>query len=679
MPIHHVPARKDRRTTFAVGRLCAIGSLATIVAGLLAPGVAGAGETRSVLVTFDTTDHVRQAIERVSAFRNGHGIGGRTVAIASSDRNLATLAATPGVLAVEPDLTYRAADLPNDPCISSPGACNGLTSTYVNQIDLDAAWSNSKGSSVTIAVLDGGVDPGNGDVASKLVAGEIDYVGDGPSTHGTSVAAIAGAATNNGVGIAGTGWNAGLRSYKVLDQSGAGLLSDVISALHAAADSGANVINMAFAGAASVALDEAVGYARNKGAVIVAAAGNDGATTPVYPAASPGVIAVGSTTTNDTIAPFSNTGSWVDLYAPGVSVPAPNSSGVIAPFTGTSASTPIVSGVVALMRARSPGLTNDQVADLLTSTAVEIGAGTLRVDAGRAVSTWSPYGGLANGLRIAGGNVDGDADQEVVTGAGAGGGPHVIVADRTGPILGSFYAYDPGFRGGVDVATGDLDGDGRDEIVTGAGPGGGPHVRGFNASGTPLAGFFAYDPGFTGGVNVAAGDVDGDGRDEIVTGAGAGGGPSVTVRRADGTLLASFFAYDPGFTGGVDVSTGDLDGDGRDEIVTGAGAGGGPHVRAFSMYGTPYAGFFAYDPGFAGGVRVGTVDLEGDGRDEILTGPGPGGGPHVTARGADGTMLRSFYAVAPGFTGGIDVGGFSGSLLVGTLKDIDTARIVPTN
>ncbi|MGC1512499.1 MAG: S8 family serine peptidase [Acidimicrobiales bacterium] len=679
MPINHVPARLNRRATFPMGRLCAIGSLAAIVAGLVAPSAAGAGEAPSMLVTFDTTDHVRHALEHVSAFRNSHRIGGRTVAVASSELNLASLAGAPGVLAVESDVTYRAADLPNDPCISSPGACNGLTSSYVNQIDLDAAWSNSRGSGTTIAVLDGGVDPGNADVASKLVAGEIDYVGDGASTHGTSVAAIAGAATNNGVGIAGTGWNAGLRSYKVLDQSGAGLLSDVISALNAAADTGAQVITMAFAGPASVALDEAIASARNKGSVIVAAAGNDAGATPVYPAASPGVIAVGSSTSSDTIAPFSNTGSWVDLYAPGVGVPAPNSSGAIAPFTGTSASTPIVAGIVALMRARSPGLTVDQVADLLTSTAVAIGSGALRVDAGRAVSTWSPYSGLANGLRIAGGNVDGDTDQEVVTGAGSGGGPHVIVADRTGPILGSFYAYDPGFRGGVDVTTGDLDGDGHDEIVTGAGPGGGPHVRGFNASGAPVASFFAYDPGFTGGVNVAAGDVDGDGRDEIVTGAGAGGGPNVTVRRADGTLLASFFAYDPQFTGGVDVATGDLDGDGRDEIITGAGAGGGPHVRAFSLGGTPYASFFAYDPGFAGGVRVGTVDLEGDGRDEILTGPGPGGGPHVTARRADGTIVLSFYAVAPGFTGGIDVGGFSGSLLVGTLTQVDTARIIAAN
>ncbi len=76
---------------------------------------------------------------------------------------------------------------------------------------------------------------------------------------------------------------------------------------------------------------------------------------------------------------------------------------------------------------------------------------------------------------------------------------------------------------------------------------------------------------------------------------------------------------------------------------------------------------------------MGTVDLEGDGRDEILTGPGPGGGPHVMARRADGTILLSFFAVAPGFTGGIDVGGFSGSLLVGTLTQVDTARIIAAN
>src|SRR5207244_5549205 len=101
--------------------------------------------------------------------------------------------------------------------------------------------------------------------------------------------------------------------------------------------------------------------------------------------------------------------------------------------------------------------------------------------------------------------------------------------------------------------------------------------------GTVLRSFFAYDAGFSGGVSVAAGDVNGDGRADIITGAGAGGAPHVKAFSGlDGSVLRSFFAYDAGFSGGVYVAAGDVNGDGRTDIVTGAGAGGMPHVKAFS-------------------------------------------------------------------------------------------------
>ena len=116
------------------------------------------------------------------------------------------------------------------------------------------------------------------------------------------------------------------------------------------------------------------------------------------------------------------------------------------------------------------------------------------------------------------------------------------------------------------------------------------------------------DPAFPGGVTVAAGDVTGDGVAEIITGAGPGGGPHVRAFSLAGggvTEVASFFAYDPAFPGGVHVAAGDVTGDGVAEIITGAGPGGGPHVRAFSLAGgtsTEVASFFAYDPAFPGGV-----------------------------------------------------------------------------
>src|SRR5205823_4533252 len=131
------------------------------------------------------------------------------------------------------------------------------------------------------------------------------------------------------------------------------------------------------------------------------------------------------------------------------------------------------------------------------------------------------------GVHVATGDVNGDGVLDVITAPAGGGGPHVRVFDgATGAVLAEFFAYDPTFGGGVSVAAADLTGDGKADIVTGAGPGGGPHVKAFDVNaGKELASYYAYDASFRGGVNVAAGDVDGDGLGDIVTGAGPGGGP----------------------------------------------------------------------------------------------------------------------------------------------------------
>ena len=268
-----------------------------------------------------------------------------------------------------------------------------------------------------------------------------------------------------------------------------------------------------------------------------------------------------------------------------------------------------------------------------------------------------PYTG---GVHVTAADLDGDGLVEIITGTGLGGKPQVRVFNTNGvPTSTTFMAYDPSFTGGVHVATGDIDGDGKAEIITGAGPGAGPHVRAFESDGTPMpVSFFAYDPSFTGGVHVATGDIDGDGKDEIITGAGPGAGPHVRAFESDGTPMpVSFFAYDPSFTGGVHVATGDIDGDGKDEIITGAGPGAGPHVRAFESDGTPMpVSFFAYEPSFTGGVHVATGDIDSDGKDEIITGAGPGAGPHVRAFESDGTpMPVSFFAYNPSFRGGVHV------------------------
>jgi hypothetical protein len=285
--------------------------------------------------------------------------------------------------------------------------------------------------------------------------------------------------------------------------------------------------------------------------------------------------------------------------------------------------------------------------------------------------TFYAYGEpFRGGVRVALADVTGDGIRDIITGAGYGGGPHVKVYDGVdGREIRSFYAYDPAFTGGVFVAAGDVDGDGKADVITGAGGGGGPHVKVFSgATGAELASFYAYDPAFTGGVHVAAGDTDGGQRAEVITGPGFGMAP--LVRLFDGTsgqLKREFLAFDPGFVGGVWVAAGDLDGDGFAEIIAGAGPGGPPLVRVFDgPSGAQKAELVAYapykDPSmvFTGGVRVATDDLDNDGRSEILTAAGPTGGPHVRAFDGrtDGELL-SLYAYDPLFLppfGGVFVG-----------------------
>jgi len=137
-----------------------------------------------------------------------------------------------------------------------------------------------------------------------------------------------------------------------------------------------------------------------------------------------------------------------------------------------------------------------------------------------------------------------------------GGGPQIRIFNAQGGVEGQFFAYDSAFRGGVRVAVADIDGgvaQKKDEIITAPGPGGGPHIRIFDNHANLKSQFFAYNKNFCGGVNVASGDVDNDGLAEIITGAGPGGAPHVIAFETDGKLIGSFYAYEEKFSGGVSV------------------------------------------------------------------------------------------------------------------------------
>src|SRR5215218_5727197 len=295
---------------------------------------------------------------------------------------LIRLRADARVVAAEPDYVRRAAAEPGDPFWAKSGAQQPL-----RLLRAPAGWELQHAAGATVAVVDSGVDPDHPDLADRLLPGR-DYVGGDLDPrddtigdargHGTQVAGIAAAATDNGRGIAGVGWGARILPVKVLDRFGSGYDSDIAAGMTWAADQGADVINLSLGGAAdSAVLRDAVDYAGGRGSAVVAAAGNDGGRAISYPAAIPAVIAVSAGTRTGEPAYFSNHGPWVDLSAPGYEVlttdlvEGPGEGYVFA--SGTSFAAPHVAGAAALVSAQHPDWSPAQVAGRLRSSAQDLG------------------------------------------------------------------------------------------------------------------------------------------------------------------------------------------------------------------------------------------------------------------------------------------------------------------
>lgn len=189
--------------------------------------------------------------------------------------------------------------------------------------------------------------------------------------------------------------------------------------------------------------------------------------------------------------------------------------------------------------------------------------------------------------------------------------------DGAGNVLKTAYPFGQDWRYSVGFSIGRVGG--KTYVAAAAGPGGLPLVRMYSDALDPITdSWSAYAPNFHGGVNVGVGDIDNDGSPDLVTGPGAGGGPHVRVFGLNGAVKSQFFAYAQSFKGGVNVGVGDIDGDGATEIITGTGFGGTPEIRIFQKDGRLKKSFFAYDAKRRGGVRVAAVDLDGDGFFEIL-------------------------------------------------------------
>ena len=498
--------------------------------------------------------------------------------------------------------------------------------------------------------------------------------------HGTIVAGVAAAVSHNGQGISGMSWHSQIMSLRVLDSTGAGNVYSVIQAIDYAVDNGADIINMSFVGTGySQSLANAIRNAYNKEILVVAAAGNTDPKinginldlSPSYPVCYDGskvenmVIGVASVSQNLKKSKFSNFGDCIDLVAPGegfysTQAYQSNVSGFSNYYdgywSGTSLSAPLVSGTLGLIKALRPGFSAEQIKNFVLNNTRDI----TNYDLDYKGELGSGLLDSAKALAAALGKkeprpVSGEANNYIVAGLGIGSFPQLKVLKTDGSIFKSFYAYSPHFNGAINVAAGDVNGDGNDEIITGAGEGGGPHIRIFNIEGQVVSQFFAYEKDFRGGVNVAIGDIDNDGINEIITGKGKGGQPTVKVFDFQGNKKEEFFAYGENFFGGVKVAAGDVNGDGNDEIITGAGEGGGPHVRLFKADGTLISQFFAYNKYFKGGVNVAAGDLHGDGIAEIVVSVESNSVPTVRIFNYQGAMLNSFFAYEPNLLVGMNV------------------------
>ncbi|WP_425397928.1 FG-GAP-like repeat-containing protein [Aeoliella sp.] len=310
-----------------------------------------------------------------------------------------------------------------------------------------------------------------------------------------------------------------------------------------------------------------------------------------------------------------------------------------------------------------------------------------------------PFGTASTGARVAAGDINSDGIPDIIVGQGPDSSVPFSASDVTildgqdGIPPSSFTPFDVRYNGGVNVAVGDVNNDGVNDIITGTASGS-SQVRVIDAdpggSATDLASFFAFTTSYTGGVTVASGDVTGDGNADIITGAATG---LAQVRVINGTmfdqttpggvidnsaLVSDFFAFTTSYTGGVNVAAGDVNGDGFDDIIVGASTGTA-HVRVID--GTKLdqihptsseisneallGSFFAYDFGFTGGVNVAVGDVNGDGLDDIITGAATGLAhvrvingaalPSLSGVPESTDMLADFFAFDLNYSGGVYV------------------------
>ena len=589
---------------------------------------------------------------------------------------------------VEPDYKVQVRRMPNDPQYPDQWGMNNTgQSGGMPDADIDApeGWALARGTGQTVvAVFDDGIDSTHPDLAANMWVntgeipgngidddgnGHIDDVRgydfsdddgdarpDGGNDHGTHVAGIIGAVGDNGIGVTGVAWQTRLMSIKI-DGSGGGYVSAATSGVAYAINHGAKIFNNSwgYTGPESKAYTSALAGAQAAGVIVVSAPNNfpiNQDVIPDWPANYTGVFdnAISVTALNrfNQKANFAAFGpQLVTVAAPGVDIWSTLPGGTYGESSGTSMATPVVSGTLAVVWDAFPNLTYQELIQLMKES----------VDIVPDLQGQILTGGSINLHKM----IQNATFAGYAVGADAGGEPLVRVFAPDGSQRTAFYAYDTRFRGGVRIAMADVNGDRVPDIIAVPGSGGGPNVRVFDGRTLELLySFQAYSETFTAGLYVAAGDLDGDGFAELITGAGEGGGPNVRVYKlgANGaiSLLNSFYAYTDGFTGGVRVAVGDYDGDGIKDIVTSPGYGGGPHIKVFdgnaatSGQAVVLAQFMAGDPRANVGAYVALGNITSDGIADFIVGSGAGDREVRVYDGRTLAFQSGFNVYQPGTT-----------------------------
>ena len=641
---------------------------------------------------------------------------------------------------------------------------------YLSKIKADKAWEKtSRTPDIVVAVIDSGIDINHPDLAENIWENkrEIaksgkdddnngfiddkygwDFVNNVPDpspkfidnwsesgiSHGTLIAGIIGAAGNNNEGVAGLSWEIKIMALKAFNDRGEGKISDIVRAIDYAINNGANIINLSFMNLEySDSLQEAIIRAHRTGLIIVAAAGNElgggnGYNTkdvPVYPACYDGrligenmVIGVSATDALDQKTNFSAYGeNCIDISAPGISFFGAITRGgsfddenllYDGYWSGTSMAAPLVSGTLALIMQANPELSRQDVVNILFASSDDIsklnpnypnqlGNGRLNVDRALEMAKGKLYSRLGlllvlpdkkeildkdgkekeisfrgpNGVfafsvnnnsfkaysEIKSGDTNGDGNFEFVLGASIGEEPKVKVMTYDGRTKAEFLAYNKNFLGGISLALGDVDGDGKIEIIVAPKTKGEGRIKIFDMSGKLKNEVNAYDRNFKGEVVLASGNLDGKGADEIVLAFGEGKRSDIRILAGSGKLIGAFFAYDKNYLGGLELEVGNLDGlkdGGKAEIVVLPRSGITTEVKVFNDKGKLLNSFPAFSKNYKNGASLSLGDLNNDGILDIVVSarPGNASAPHVRVFNMKGIIMESFYAFESAYLGG---------------------------